>query len=61
MGVTFQIMDVTVYKKDKESSDAKNINSLIPSFFVTNIRKRVISFEISCIFPVKFHLFDEKA
>ena len=53
MGVTFQIMDVTVCKKDKESSDVKNINSLI--------RKRVISFEISCIFPVKLHLFDEKA
>ena len=54
--VTFRIMDVIVCKKDKEISDVKNV----PYFFPTNIRKLAISFEIGFIFPLNFHLFDEK-
>ena len=61
MDVTFQNMDVTVCKKDKEISDVKNVNSLyILSFFLTNLRKLAISFEIIFIFSLNFHLFDEK-
>ena len=59
MDVTFWIMDVTVCKKDKEISDVKNVNSLyLLSFLQT--RKLAISFEIGFIFPLNFHLSNEK-
>ena len=52
-------LSVTVSNKDKEISDVKNVNSLyLLSFLQT--RKLAISFEIGFIFPLNFHLANEK-